>query len=125
MHPFGGSNDSVYRASPDAKRATDTPALVNQCCRAWLLRSIPGVQRFDGVPEQCRKLCYPGRAAGRTLIDVCVPGSYCLGIRPARGVTALRALRLRKQGVDLVNQVRSHREPDIRSRMFQAAAARR
>jgi hypothetical protein len=118
VHPFWGSDDGIDRTSLDAERAADAPILVDQRSRARLLHSKRWIQRLGGTPQERCQHRDSRRAARRTLVDVCLARCDGLGIRTARGVAALRALRLRQQCVYLVDQIRNHGRRVLRTRLY-------
>jgi hypothetical protein len=82
--------------------------LVDQSKRQRLFFTVGWVERLRCAAEQAGQPFDAGLSAGRTLIDVCRAAGERLGVRPATGKAAFRALGLRQQIVDLVNQMVEH-----------------
>ena len=103
MHLFGGAEDGVHGASLDALCAADTLVFAykgdgfDRLCLAVLFIQAGGLdieQAGDGI--DC------GLTARRAFIDGFALGD-ALGVRAAAGMTALAALGLRQQRVDLID----------------------
>lgn len=103
MHGLGGADDGVYRASLDTQRATDAIRLYDQGHGAGLVRAMHWVQRLAGKPKQLSQLANAFFSTRWTLIDIRLACRNRHCVRFATRITALRALRLRQQGIDSGN----------------------
>ena len=106
MHPLRRADDRVDRACLDAQRAADARALVD-ARDVQRARAAPrDVSSGGGVArEQPRERGERRVAARRAAVDVGGAARDRLRVRPAAGVPAARALRLRQQVVDPVGKV--------------------
>ncbi len=102
MHPLCAAYDCVNRACRDTQRASNTSALVYHRDGQRSLEAIHRIQRQRCEIQQLRERIDAGRTARRALIDLGFAGRNRFRVWPATFVAALRALRLRQQGVDTV-----------------------
>src|SRR5207302_8092471 len=84
----------------DAQSATDAARLVDQRDAARLLDAVSRVERLGFPAEHRRQPTDDCVATGWALIDIGLACRDRFRIRPARGVAAFRALRLRQERVD-------------------------
>ena len=102
MHALWAAHDSVHRARRDAQRAANASALVYHCDGKWSLEAVRWIQRHRRPTQQLRKRIDTGCATRRALIDLGFAGRNRLRVGATTLVAALRALRLRQQGVDTI-----------------------
>ena len=104
MHLLGGADDGVDRAGLDAEGAADTGLLVDEGDRLRLFDTVFFVERLVLAAKQVGQLAHAFVAAGRALVDVRLALGDRVGVGPAAGKTALSALCLRQDRVDLLDQ---------------------
>ena len=102
MHLLGRTDDRIDRARLDAQRAADTSLLVDERHRFRLLDRRSA--RLVLAPEHFRQFAHAIVAARRAQVDLGLAAGNGLGIRLAARITALGALGLRQDGVDLLGQ---------------------
>jgi len=103
MHLFGRANDGIYGASLDAQGATDTSLFVDEGDGFGFGHCIPA-KGFVFHAEQVRQFMDAFIASRRAQIDIGFAFGDGFSIRFATWVAALTALRLRQDGVDLLNE---------------------
>lgn len=101
VHQLGCAGNRIHRAGLCAQRAADAEIFVDERDRRGLEHDVYA-ERLECDAEQIRQLADAFLAAGRTLVDVRLMVGDGLGVRPATGIAALAALRLRQDGIDLV-----------------------
>jgi len=102
MHLLGGADDGVDRARLNAKRAADAGLLVD--LRHRLQFFLLHAARLEFASKQFGELLGAVVAARRAQIDFRRAGGHRLGVGLAARKAALRALRLRQDGVDLFGE---------------------
>jgi len=100
MHVPRPADDGVYRTCLYAQGAANAKCLVNLRSTQWLLRAKVRIEWFVGFMQKRRKFSNARVSAGRALIQVSNISGERLCIRPAAGVAAFGALRLRENRIN-------------------------
>ena len=103
VHQLARAHDGIHRAGIDAFAATDTECFINDGAGARFVHAVSWIEWLGREMQQSGQRLQGDIAAWRTLIDAGGAVGERFGIGPTARITALRALRLRQPGVDLVN----------------------
>jgi hypothetical protein len=104
MHVAGCAEYRIDRAGLQALRTADTGILGYDRNRLRLLYSVCRIKSDGSLAKQAAESLDRRFAARRTLVDFCRAGSERFGIRPTAGKSALTALRLRQEIIDLIDR---------------------
>ena len=100
VHHLVAANDCVSRANGQAKRAANTPRLINHGNAARAFQPIGRIERQAGLTGNCGQTLYAFLTTRRTLVDGRPISSNSLCVRCAVRIAAARALGLRKRLMD-------------------------
>ncbi len=104
MHQLRCTDDRIDRAGLNAQRAADALSFLNRGNAFWCRNAKIGIERLGVAPQQRRERAHTVLTAGRTLINIRFPARDRFRVRPAAGIPATRALRLREQRFDMFDQ---------------------
>ena len=105
MQKLPRADDGIDRAGRQAARAADAGCGIDDSAGWRLFMATGRIQRQRIEVEQGCQRRNPGAAAGRTAIDGRRPLRERLGVGPAGRIAAARALGLRQQCIDAIDQL--------------------
>jgi hypothetical protein len=113
MHAFRSAHNGIGRTGLDAQRTADALTFHHTSGGGGLFYTM---LRIEGKDFALKQACEPpdtALAAGRTLVNVRKIVRDGLRIGAAARISAFRALRLRKQGINGIDRIHASNRPPL------------